>query len=483
MSRAERSAAQRPVHQRTCWVVLGAREIHWGEVVHGDSGTHWMTMGSVALPDEARGSRSGLASALADLLQALPFSSAEAGTPLHLWLDDVWVPMGMVPWSDALSDDRSAAVSARFTLMELGYDLHPGDSLRLDDMPWGQPRLAIAYPTEVLAWIEDRSTAWNVPLAGVHAGAVAGWSALAEHSSASALAVLTDEHLVVMGAPSGARRLAEFHPVALGGLGRRESDVEGHSAAEIGPSLERAWRRLTVRHPQWEAVDGIALLNCSTHGHPLGELPGPLQALDTAWPTDSDATQGQRLGDLLALLSTSVAPHALSWSVKARKPRPLLVLTAVALSLGLATTVVAMGQQLRAEAVLDTSISGWVQRSAPTRREPPLTKQEAARVPAVNQAIRQLNLPVQGLLQALEPPKDLMVAVLSVDSVVQVAASGQSSSVRIVAQTPNSADMTRYVAFVGGRRPFSGAYLRKHEWVDASRQKQIHFTLEATWND
>ncbi|WP_157539064.1 hypothetical protein [Hydrogenophaga flava] len=467
------------MHERTCWVVLGSREIHWGEVVRGEVGAHWMAMGSVPLSDEARGSRSGLASTLTALLPALPFSSAEAGTPLHLWLDDVWVPMGMVPWSDALLDDRSASASARSALMELGYDLHSGDSLRLDYMPWGQPRLAIAYPTEVLAWIEDRSTAWNVPLAGVHAGAVAGWSALAEHSSASALAVLTDEHLVVMGAPSGARRLAEFHPVALGGLGRRESDVEGLSAAEV----ERAWRRLTVRHPQWEAVDGIALLNCATHGQSLGELPGPFQALEAAWPTDSDGVQGQSLGDLLVLLSTSMAPHALSWSVKKRNPRPFLVLTAVASCLGLAAMVVAMGQQLRAEAVLDESISGWVQRSAPTRREPPLTKQEAARVPAVNQAIRQLNLPVQGLLQALEPPKDLMVAVLSVDSVGQVAASGQSSSVRIVAQTPNSADMTRYVAFVGGRRPFTGAYLRKHEWVDASRQKQVRFTLEATWNE
>lgn len=467
MSQAERSAASRPTPDRSCWLVLGARELRWGEVDRRASPPQWLELGSVALPDEGRRTRQNLVQALTALLPAQPFSSVAAGTPLHVWMDDVWVPMGMVPWSDVLADDRSATASARFALVELGHDLGPADQLRLDDMPWGQPRLAVAYPGEVLAWLEERASAWGLSLAGVHAGSIACWGAVARHSSAPALAVLTDESLVFMGAPSGARRLTGFHPLAV----------------EDGAALSRAWCRLSVRHPLWEGVTQVVLVNAATEGRPLGELPLPFRAMGGVAAAGGNGAREQGLPDLLVALSAAASPHALSWRLKAQTTKPFLVLAAVALCLGLTATAAAMSQQLRSKAVLDEAMAGLVQRSGPAERELALTKQEVARIPLVNQAIRQLNLPVRGLLQALEPPRDLMVAVLSVDSVGQVAASGQSSSVRIVAQAPSSADMTRYVAFVGGRRPFTGAHLRKHEWVDASNKKRIRFTLEATWTE
>ncbi|MDR7152741.1 hypothetical protein J2W49_004719 [Hydrogenophaga palleronii] len=168
---------------------------------------------------------------------------------------------------------------------------------------------------------------------------------------------------------------------------------------------------------------------------------------------------------------------------KARKR----VLVPMALIGILALTLVTwqVGKNIRAERALSSAIAQY--RSPPPQHTdaPPLTKQELQRVPAINHAIRQLNLPVHALLRSLEPPRDLMVAVLSVDSVGQSSssASGGASSVRIVAQAPHSADMTRYVAFVADRKPFTGAYLRRHEWVDGPQQKLLRFTVEATWND
>lgn len=467
---------------RALWLVLGARQVLWGVVVGTGKAARWEPWGGVDVPGGPQVSRQSLMAALAGLPEA-PFADAAPNTPLHVWLADPWVAMDLVPWSDGFLREASAMAQARSHLMAQGHEVHGADRMRLDDAPMGQPRLAVAYPGEVLAWLEDHARAWSLRLRSVRVASLACWSVWGRSAPVPRLAVLHDEALVIMGAPGSRVRgahLAEWHAVPLDGGARIDPTGAPSSDSDVVQQLAHGWRRLALRFPQWASTTDLPLLD--------GRLSDPRR---TEWPTPfvrmktrvSTGELDPSLGDVLVALVDTASPHALD-AVSDRRPRKaVLVPLAVGLCLGVLLLGSMAGSRTRLTASIEASVAQQNQPAAPSVPANPLSKQELVRIPAVNQAIRQLNLPVHALLHSLEPPKDLSVAVLSVDSVGRGGPSRQSSSVRIVAQAPSSADMMRYVAFVSGRRPFTGAYLRKHEWVDGATEKQVRFTLEATWNN
>jgi hypothetical protein len=110
------------------------------------------------------------------------------------------------------------------------------------------------------------------------------------------------------------------------------------------------------------------------------------------------------------------------------------------------------------------------------------SRNELARVQAVNVAVRELNLPFEAILRALEPPKDMRVAVLSMTTAASTSGA-LASRVKIVAEARTGAEMARYVAFVAERKPFTGAYLVEHEIDETAVERPYRFTLEASWND
>jgi hypothetical protein len=113
------------------------------------------------------------------------------------------------------------------------------------------------------------------------------------------------------------------------------------------------------------------------------------------------------------------------------------------------------------------------------------SRAEMAQVQAVNAAIRELNLPISSILRALEPPRDIRVAVLSVETAVDtsVGTSSKTSSVKIFAEARSGAEMARYVSFVAERKPFTGAYLTRHEIDETSAERPYRFTVEAVWSE
>ena len=117
------------------------------------------------------------------------------------------------------------------------------------------------------------------------------------------------------------------------------------------------------------------------------------------------------------------------------------------------------------------------------------SREELAKVQAVNAAVRELNLPIAALLRALEPARDIHVAVLSVETTGGAGVAGGAAaevggaSVRIEAEARTSADMLRYVAFVSERKPFTRAYLTQHEVRSATGERPYRFTVEAPWSD
>lgn len=483
MSPVEVPKGETRVGVRALWLVLGARQVLWGSVVGTGKAARWESWGCVDVPGGPQASRQSLMAALAGL-PAAPFADAAPNTPLHVWMADPWVAMDLVPWSEGFLREASAVALARSHLMAQGHEVRGADRVRQDDVPMGQPRLAVAYPGEVLAWLEEHARAWSLRLCSVRVASVACWSVFGRSGSVPMLAVLHDEALVIMGAPGSRVRgahLAELHVVPLDEGARIDSTGAPSLDAEGDQQLAHGWRRLALRFPQWASTTDLPLLDCRLGDPGRAELPAPFVRMKVRMVSEGEVDLS--LSDVLVALVDSAPPHALD-AVSNRRPRKtVLVPLAVSLCVGLLLLGSMARYQTQLKASVQAALAHHNQPATPSAPVDPLTKQELVRIPAVNQAVRQLNLPVHALLHSLEPPKDLMVAVLSVDSVGRDGPSRQSSSVRIVAQTPSSADMMRYVAFVSGRRPFTGAYLRRHEWVDGPTQKQVRFTVEATWNN
>ncbi|MGK5033620.1 hypothetical protein, partial [Janthinobacterium sp. MDT1-19] len=121
--------------------------------------------------------------------------------------------------------------------------------------------------------------------------------------------------------------------------------------------------------------------------------------------------------------------------------------------------------------------------TAPAPARPPgWSGEEATRVRAVNAAIAALNVPLAAILRALAPPRDLRIALLSVQTGAGAAQAG-AGSVNIVAEAPSSAEMARYVAFVAESRPFVTAYLVRHEVDETTAERPFRFMVEARWSE
>ena len=118
----------------------------------------------------------------------------------------------------------------------------------------------------------------------------------------------------------------------------------------------------------------------------------------------------------------------------------------------------------------------------PVRAPTIWSREELARVQAVNMAIHELNLPISSILRALEPPPGIRVAVLSMETTGS-SSTAHASSIKIVAEARTGEDMTRYIAFVAESKPFTGAYLTRHEIDQASVEQPYRFTVEASWGE
>ena len=117
---------------------------------------------------------------------------------------------------------------------------------------------------------------------------------------------------------------------------------------------------------------------------------------------------------------------------------------------------------------------------APQKVLPRLSAAEAAalgeRVRALNGHIRALNYPWGSVLKAVQPPDALGVSVLRLEL-----DAGHSNLLRVAAQAAGSGAMAEYVAFLGDRRGFSGAFLRQHERLRDDPAHPYRFEIEAAW--
>lgn len=475
MSQVNPGATARPKSALALWMTIGARRIDWGVVSATGRTSGCESLGSLDAVE------SGQPCSLGDMILALAllpenWAAGHAGAGLDVYIADRWLAEAVLPWNSALVSSGREGY-ARAQLCQAGFDLSPSDVIRLDDVSFGKPRLAVAYPADLLAALTRGAGRWGVPLASASPVSVAAWNLARDRlqPKPQALVLLDEDDIVLVwgGQPETSNRsgahVADLH------LRTRCADLSPYD------DLRKSWQRICLRQPQWERLDRVVLLTgCADAGEAAG-VPPPLVVPDLADDSSAPASRAAPIARLLAMKGKHPAHVALdaiapAHSIGLRSGVLLAVAVIVVLFQGLRIM-----QTAEAVTAIETEVE-TLSRPEPARTAAPAwTREEANRIRAINAAIRELNLPVSALLRSIAPPRDIRVAVLSVETSGEAAKA--RSGLRIVAQTPSSTEMARYVGFVAERKPFVGAYLVRHESIDEAGQQFIRFTVEALWND
>lgn len=452
----------------TLVILVGPRRIECGVLAGTGARARWLAESLVEL---SLGDAGGIASSVDVLSGVLQGAARGTFDEVVAVVADCWLAAVDLPWTAALKDKRTADFHARSQLAGAGFEVDPADALRLDDAPFGEPRLAVAYPAMLLAALARLAGTLNARLASVAPLSVVAWATVRRgRARLQALAVADAGSVLVARSerPGGA---------SPGAVTVRRAEDAGEAFGREVPDL---WRRLCLREPRLAEVKEVAVLDLANSDDAWQKTHGLFAAVDLAAscpPHWADVSPRLRLAaSAIGLnLALDAAPRTASPTPLRRVALGSAALLAGLVSLDAAQTVLA-ARSLHAQLARETAAS------QPAPRRTAWTRDELARVQAVNAAVRSLNLPVSAILRALEPPRDLRILVLGVET-MGGASDAPESRVKLVAEAPTTAEMARYVAFVSARRPFTEAYLMRHEFDEAAAERSLRFTIEATWRE
>lgn len=393
---------------------------------------------------------------LANAIRAMLSGIAEASS-VRMVISDHWLAAAEIPWTPTLLNEAQAHTYICGQMELLG--LRPEDlRVAVDDAPFGQPRVAVAMSVALLesskqAARERGSTLASIrPLSAVVHEQVR--SQIAAHNYA----------------------LAVLEPGAVSILvirDRRIQQIATHRVTgDAGRELERHWRRMQLRDPE---LATFSLYAADFNDAPvLASSSGGLKLLQPV------ATQTQTTVPTLLTMSARAASNAaLAWRAEARKPQRWQVAAAVvsaAMLLG-ATGMAVRGHQqiLDSEARLQ-ALNEPVQ----TKPKRALTRAEEEQLKRLQQQLAIFDVPLDDLLLAVRPPKEIDAALLGFDMTMSRTGSNDSS-IRVSGEARSSEAMTHYVSHLARTPPFTGAHLARHEAVD-SPQGVYRFVIEASWS-
>lgn len=462
-------------------IAIGARRVEWGLLV----GKRWVDAAGGELRmepfDDAgmagrthAGTHLGvLAGTLQRLEAALgPWWGAGTGNAqpgrrqIRVLIADSWLSVGGLPWSAALQQPASADGFARAQLTAAGFTVEADDVIRLDDVPFGRPLLAVAYPALLLAALTTLAQRLGAEVRSVLPFSVAAWSVCGDGRGNPGVLAVVDEGLMLVAQGVGRPAAVTVRTGAFGGRAER---------GEIDGALRSQWMRMRLRDPLLASIKKLRVLSLMPDWRAKdGDAD---DFVDVGMPRTPGA---DKVSPRLRLASRM--PVSVLDAIPARDSTGKLAWLAAAAALMAASALSLQAWQTRAQAVERLAQLQVAQAPVRVSALPKAwSRDELARADAVNGAVRQLNLPISALLQALQPPRDIRAAVLAVE-VAGVGTDGHSSA-KIVAEARTGAEMARYVGYVSERRPFVGAYLKRHEVIEASPERPYRFTLEAMWRD
>ena len=428
---------------------------------------------------------SGDGQGLSGLREALEKTSSQGQSldknwrDIHVIASERWLQSLSVPWSQALLRTETEQTFLRDQFFASGVVLAPADVLRIGDGPHGQPRLAILYPCQLIQALREWSSQQGGALISVQPFYLAGWALLRQSAKRTLsrgkssqsqwrmLAVSDKDSMTLVYGPAG---VSAEHGI-IEGISHRRTDL----ISDEFESVQIAWRRFILRNPHFNALENIPVLNASS-GSFVHLSQGEIQRPD-------DASLNSGIDDLV-LAANVMTGHPLRFENVAPSWKPWHWLILFALLGTVFFLAIRIGVSASEHRKLALKISEIHRSTASLQVVKNWNKEEVNRVQSINRAVRDLNVPVDALLEALIPPKDIKVAVLGMETVGKtLSASSKTSSIKLTGQACSTADMARYVAFVSDRKPFTGASLLRHEISEILGRCPYKFTVEAKWSD
>lgn len=459
-----------------CFIFVGARHIECGVLLNKE----WVQECFIKISIDVDISLQAVTNAIQKLEATLnewrtkqSNSKKTAGLYIRVLVADTWLPSMSIPWTNALRQEKSAKVFAQGQLTAAGFTIEAIDIIKLDDAPYGSPRIVVAYPHALVAAFEKLARSLNGRLTLVQPLSAAAWRyAKNIDSKLEALAILGNNYLI-FGYGSG--RLNEVIVRA------NAYSAQAHPVSDsiIIQTLAEQWKRMRLRDMALSRVEKLSVLNLTLIDFSFEKLLSEYKSIglpslnsqDTATPYLRLARQIGSHCSALDAITVEPKMTPAKWSIAA-----LVILGSLLL--------IAQGweRNINIRSIANKQIAEEkLRRPITVQRD--LSKEEALKAQAFNIAIRELNLPISGLLRALQPPSDIQVAVLSIDTAGSGSSVEQVSNVKIIAEARTGIDMMRYVSFVAERRPFEGAYLTHHEIVESQPERPYRFSVEAKWAD
>jgi len=476
---------------RVLWLYVGAQCLQSQVRL----GAHWVE-DSLHVAPLAWGDEEGLYRGLRECAQSpVWLHAARQARHLHVVISDHWLAAASVPWSAAQLNRKAALQDAREHLAGAGYEVGSRDEICLNDCPAHQPRLALAYRAGVVDAIQELAREVGAETVRVDSLGVVVASRLASARTAKLPASLAIVE------PGG----GEFRSAVLIKLEPNSSRIGQLVARNYLRDEERPWQGLAqvLTRLAWAGDTGslCAVLDSHRAGQSLldaanaGELPW----LPVDWHMSGQALASDG-SDWVRWLGSHAKPVsgklAISLSrARARAPG-FRAAPAIKSHLGLwqvgtiasiiGATIWFGAQAARHHRSLEGARQAKVSLMQTGRDTKPLTAATTERLFAVNRAIAHLNIPLEGVLSAIQPPKDIQIGLLGLEAAV--ASSSRSGTVavqpalKIVAEAPTAVDMTRYVAYLSGRGPLTHAELLRHELATSPNSAPLYrFSVEIGW--
>ena len=462
--------------QHTLFIVVGTKSVSSGVMTGKLSTARWLKESNFDAKISSDHASDFSMEQLILTLNGLAEIQAYQGVDqVRVLIADSWLVVTDLPWRSSSKSSRDAEGDAITRLVANGYEIDSADTLRLDDAPFGTPRLAVVYRASILDALNQLSNRLKARLTSVLPLSVAAWNLQSGYTTGSSIQntqsqvqVVLDEGLMVF-----SRSLA-LDRKRLSELSIR-TDVGAQSP--MNQQIRAAWLRLSMRDSRMSQVASANLLDL-TRSEELKDNVDTFFVLNQLLPKN-DTNVSPRLelaahaSDLRSILdAVPIKPtwQIWHWVILAATALFAVLMMVRLLETNLTVQSLKTSQNMAQKATLP---------QIPSKR---LSKEELTKVQAVNAAIQVLNLPLPSILRALEPPRDIKIALLSVET-SNTGSLSQKSNIKIVAEARNSLDMAQYVAFVSARKPFINAYLTQHEIDVNSADRPYRFTLEALWHE
>ncbi len=408
-------------------------------------------------------------------------------TQIRVLISDLWLPTICVPWSPACMTAVESHAYAQMQLRAAGFELSVQDEIRLDDVPYGQPRVAVTYPAALLEALSNLARRMQARLVSVLPLSLAGWRyaqpSLAANGSkqqAVALAMLEDQQVTFV--RCAGEQLLQLMPRSL-----RHAGGDSTPLPHAGSAALTQWQRIQLRDPQAAATKALYIFSLEQAVSTEKDV-----ASSTIWIDFPEASSAivpvprtLQLARCMATLRHSLGARGIVQDAALSLGRWVLIGLALTLAVGSVFSAFFIINEVKT--LQQQRASAEARATREVTRPVAYSREEKNRIAAVNSAIRQLNLPVAALLQAMQPPKDIRVALLGVDMAGKGQTDGATghhpATLKITAEARTGAEMASYVAFLAERRPFVAAYLARHEIVENQTEQPYRFTVEAIWEE